>query len=117
MPLDYYDIHIQKGKSLTIETDPARSVMLFTLLGDAKIAGEEIPEKTAVKVSEGDSITVEGLSDESYILFMSSLALKEPIAWGGPIVMNTDEEIQEAFSDLRSGNFIRQKADYETETK
>ena len=68
-------------------------------------------------MSEGDSITVEGLSDESYILFMSSLALKEPIAWGGPIVMNTYEEIQEAFSDLRSGNFIRQKADYETETK
>jgi redox-sensitive bicupin YhaK (pirin superfamily) len=34
--------------------------------------------------------------------------LKEPIAWGGPIVMNTREELQKAFDDLSNGTFIRQ---------
>ena len=43
---------------------------------------------------------------------MNSKALNEPIAWSGPIVMNTTEELIGAFSDLRSGTFIRETAEY-----
>ena len=112
LPLDYYDIHLDEGNELTIKTDTDASIMLFTLLGDAIIAGEEVEEKTAVKLTEGDSITVQSAGGPVQILYMASVALEEPIAWAGPIVMNTQEELIEASIDLSQGTFIRDKIDY-----
>ena len=44
---------------------------------------------------------------------MSSVRLNEPVAWLGPIVMNTDEELVEAFNDIDAGTFVRQEAGYD----
>jgi redox-sensitive bicupin YhaK (pirin superfamily) len=44
---------------------------------------------------------------------MSSLALSEPVVWGGPIVMNTRAELNEAFRELNSGTFLKDGVDYE----
>ena len=49
LPLDYYDIHLEKGTEFTIPTAPDASTMLFTLLGDIYVDGQHIEEKTAVK--------------------------------------------------------------------
>lgn len=112
LPLDYYDIHLKSGGEITIDTDPHRAIMLFTLVGDAVIAGERVGEKTAVRLTKGDSITIAAADEDAQVLFISSLSLKEPIAWGGPIVMNTDEELREAFENLKEGNFLREKIEY-----
>lgn len=50
--------------------------------------------------------------EEASILFIKSRPLHEPIAWAGPIVTNSEEEIQEAFREIRNGSFIRDQADY-----
>ena len=42
------------------------------------------------------------------VLFISSDRLDEPIAWGGPIVMNTQSELQHAFNELHSGTFLKE---------
>ena len=47
------------------------------------------------------------------MLFISTKELKEPVAWAGPIVMNTQEELDQAFDDLNTGNFIREKLEFE----
>lgn len=112
LPLDYYDIHLAKGSSIEIPTPVNKSVALFTLKGDAKLAGEEVEEKTAVKLTQGESITIEALSDQVQVLFISSDRLDEPVAWGGPIVMNTKEELNQAMMDLRTGQFIKEEVDY-----
>ena len=61
--------------------------------------------------SEGDEISV---SSESYkqlrFMFCSAKPLKEPVSWGGPIVMNTREELNEAFKELDKGTFIKHNA-------
>ena len=44
---------------------------------------------------------------------MCSNRLKEPVAWYGPIVMNTQHELYEAFNELNTGNFIKEVATYE----
>jgi len=113
LPINYYDIHLEKDAEIKVDTKEKDSVMLFTLLGDVNVNGELIKEKTAVKLSDGDSVTIKNKGDYSQVLFISSKALDEPVAWAGPIVMNTREELEEAFSDLRNGNFIRDKIDYE----
>ena len=56
LPLDYYDIHLNPNSSIVLDTDSNRSIMMFTLLGDAYISGELIKEKTAVKLSQGNSV-------------------------------------------------------------
>jgi hypothetical protein len=113
LPLNYYDIHLQANASITIKTDRNRSIMLFTLHHSAIIGGELVKEKTAVKVAMGDYIQIETKEASAQVLFVSSIAIKEPIAWGGPIVMNTKAELQQAFSDLRQGTFLKQKISYE----
>lgn len=112
VPLNYYDIHIDSNSSITIDTDRERSVMVFALLGDAYIGEEHIEEKTAVKLTEGEQVVIKTKDSNAQVLFVSSLALKEPISWGGPIVMNTKEELQQAFADLRKGTFLQQEISY-----
>lgn len=89
------------------------SVMVFTLLRDAVVAGEDINEKTAVKLTDGTSLTLKGKEGGSQILYMQSRELNEPIAWAGPIVMNSRAELEEAFGELENGTFIKEKLDIE----
>ncbi|MFA7637020.1 MAG: pirin family protein [Monoglobales bacterium] len=112
LPLDYYDIHLSPNSSTVINTDSERSVMVFTLLGDAYVGGEHIKEKTAVKLSRGDSVEIGASDNNAQVLFVSSLALSEPVVWGGPIVMNTKQELMQAFDDLKKGTFLEDKISY-----
>jgi len=112
LPLDYYDIHLDADSSLTITMQEDASVMLFTLLGDAYIGDELIKEKTAVKLTQGDQITIKATSHNAQVLFVSSKRLDESVAWGGPIVMNTKKELDQAFDDLRDGTFLQKQIDY-----
>lgn len=112
LPLNYYDIHMKENAEIIIDTKNEDSVMIFTLLGDVCIGGERIKEKTAVKLTDGDTLKIKNTDDFSQVLFMSSKALNEPIAWAGPIVMNTQDEIQKAYSDLRNNTFIKEKIEY-----
>ena len=86
--------------------------MLFTLSGDAYISGELVKEKTAVKLTSGDHVEIKATDKKAQVLFISSKQLNEPVAWGGPIVMNTKEELNKAFDDLRKGTFIQDKITY-----
>lgn len=86
--------------------------MAFTLLGDAYIAGEPVKEKTAVKLTAGDQVEIKAGDEDVQVLFMSSLPLDEPVVWGGPIVMNSREELQKAFDDLQRGTFLQDEISY-----
>lgn len=108
LPLDYYDIQLDEGAEITLETEPDRSVMLFTLLGDISVGGERAEEKTALKLSPGNCVHIRNMDRPAHVLFMSSRALNEPVAWGGPVVMNTREELKQAWKDLSDGTFVQQ---------
>ena len=112
LPLDYYDIHLNPNASINLSTDRERSVMIFTLLGDAYIGGELVKEKTAVKLTSGDQVEIKSTDKNAQVLFISSVLLNEPIVWGGPIVMNTKEELNKAFDDLKKGTFIQNTISY-----
>ncbi|MGC4017873.1 MAG: pirin family protein [Muricomes sp.] len=115
LPLDYYDIHLEPGGTVVIDTEKERSVMVFTLTGEANVGGEVISEKTAVKLTEGDKVVIKSTGRAAQVLFMSSTVLKEPVAWGGPIVMNTKDELYKAFKDLENGTFLQKEISYDSE--
>lgn len=112
LPLDYYDIHLNPNSSIVLGTDSNRSIMMFTLLGDAYISGELVKEKTAVKLSQGNSVEIKSTDTKAQVLFVSSTRLDESIAWGGPIVMNTKDELNKAFQDLKDGTFLKTGIQY-----
>lgn len=112
LPLDYYDIKLQPGGSVTIKTEPNKTVLVFTLEGYAIVAGEKIAEKTAARLSDGEQVVLAAGDEAAEILFLSSDRLDEPVSWGGPIVMNTRSELEHAFDELRSGQFLKESVDY-----
>ena len=116
LPLDYYDIHLDAWGKLTLDVvGEEKSAMVFTLEGDAIVSGEMVSEKTAAKLGDGDTVTIEAGENPIEILFMCSEKLDEPVAWYGPIVMNTHEELQQALDELRNGEFVKQDAKYENQ--
>jgi redox-sensitive bicupin YhaK (pirin superfamily) len=112
LPLDYYHIVLEPNKEITLNTESDKSVMLFLLEGNAEIANEMVEEKTALKLTEGNYVKVKSLDEKLQILFISSKKLNESISWGGPIVMNSKEELELAFNELREGTFLKQEMKY-----
>jgi quercetin 2,3-dioxygenase len=75
-------------------------------VGDAAMA-TEVANRSLVLFDSGDEIVVQAGPDGVRFLLVSGMPLAEPVAWRGPIVMNTAEELQQAFGELRRGTFIK----------
>ncbi len=112
LPLNYYDIQLNANSKFTLDVNENSSIMIFTLLGKIEIDGKVIDEKTAVKLSTGDSIEFFTKENSARVLFMESIPLNESVSWGGPIVMNSRSELEKAFKELEDGTFLRSKIKY-----
>ena len=66
-------------------------------------------DRCLVLFDSGDEITVQAGPSGIRFLLVSGRPLGEPVAWYGPIVMNTQEELRKAFSQLQDGTFLQQK--------
>ncbi|HEU4993861.1 MAG TPA: pirin family protein [Gemmatimonadaceae bacterium] len=74
---------------------------------DDSIVREQTGNRSLVVFDSGDEITVHAGEQGIRFLLVSGKPIEEPVAWYGPIVMNTEAELHQALSDLRSGNFIK----------
>lgn len=111
-PVTYLDIHLNPGASFETDLEEDDSVTLFALIGQAYVEGELIPNFAAGLVEDkGNKLVIENRSEEeAAILLFSSKKIDEPVAWPpGPIVMNTQEEIDQAHREIRDGTFLRKK--------
>ena len=116
LPLDFYDIHLGAHGSVTLHVPGEnKSAMVFTLEGAATVSETSVPAKTAAKLGGGDPVTIEAGDKPIEILFMCSDRLNEPVAWYGPVVMNTREELIQAFTEIDNGSFIKQATNYENQ--
>jgi redox-sensitive bicupin YhaK (pirin superfamily) len=70
---------------------------------------DEIGNRSLVLFDRGDEVTVQAGEAGIRFLLVSGRPLQEPVAWRGPIVMNTNDELQQAFSELRAGTFIKDR--------
>lgn len=108
IPATLLDVALDAGAQLTLPTTPGENVFVFLIEGSGLIGGQSVSAKTAVLFGDGDFVRVAAPADAGLRLaFFSGRPLREPIAWGGPIVMNTRAELEQAFSDLERGTFIR----------
>jgi len=102
------DVKLDEGQSIEIPVKEDEKVFVFLIEGAGMLNGEIFEEKTALLMSDGELVEVCALPGEGLRFMLASAPpLHEPVAWGGPIVMNTREELQQAFDELRAGTFIK----------
>ena len=105
---EYFDITIQKEQSLELPVSERNTVFAYIYDGEALIENEPIVKGNVVIFDEGNTVKVDNKNPNPLkFLLISGKPIKEPIAWYGPIVMNTHAELQTAFTEYRNGTFIK----------
>jgi len=124
----YLDVFVPAGKRKTLKVEVERHAFAYVFEGDGSfraastpqgvltekqidgsevVIRERIGNRSLVLFDSGDEITVQAGAQGIRFLLVSGKPIKEPVAWYGPIVMNTQAELQLAVNELRSGTFIR----------
>ena len=124
----YLDISVPPGKRKTFKVDTYRKAFAYIFAGsgtfrdaskpvgvkvEKEVNGEELNirdlsgNRTLVVFDTGDEVTVQAGDDGIRFLLVSGKPIEEPVAWHGPIVMNSHEEIRQAMRDLQNGTFIK----------
>lgn len=109
-PVNYYDVHLKPNGKFELDIKDDDSVNLFSLIGEVYVDGEKLPNFSAgLTELGGDKLVLENKSDkEVSVLVFISRRIDEEIAWTpGPIVMNTQEELDQAYKEVKEGNFIK----------
>jgi redox-sensitive bicupin YhaK (pirin superfamily) len=86
---------------------PPRAVRTDTVATGADVAHGDAQNRTLVVFDRGDEVTVQAGEEGIRFLLVSGKPLQEPVAWYGPIVMNTEEQLQQAYAELRAGTFLK----------
>ncbi|MGY6697471.1 MAG: pirin family protein [Roseinatronobacter sp.] len=124
----YLDISVPPGVRKTFKVDTYRRAFAYVFAGsgyfadasaptgvllEKEVMGQEVNirdlsgDRTLIRFGTGDEVTVQAGASGIRFLLISGAPLQEPVAWHGPIVMNTQAEIQAAIRELRNGTFIR----------
>ncbi len=124
----YVDIFVPAGKRKTFKVEVERHAFAYVFEGDGQFAyaskpfgvltekqagGEEVllrepvGDRSLVLFDRGDEIIVQAGERGIRFLLVSGKPIQEPVAWYGPIVMNTQAELQQAVGELRNGTFIK----------
>jgi redox-sensitive bicupin YhaK (pirin superfamily) len=106
--IEYFDVEIGAGKQFEHATPRDNTVFVYVVEGSIEVGDKKIMKGQCAVFAEGDVVKV-GSTGGSRFLFVSGEPLNEPVAWRGPIVMNTQEELDKAFEELDSGTFIKTK--------
>jgi redox-sensitive bicupin YhaK (pirin superfamily) len=105
-PIDVWDLRLNAGKLLTLDLHEGRNTALVVLKGSVLVNGAESVGvgQLALFERDGDRLTLQA-SEDAVVLLLSGEPIDEPIVGHGPFVMNTEQEIHQAFADFQSGRF------------
>ena len=105
-PIDLWDVRLDAGKTARFMLPEGHTALAAVLEGTVEVNGEKIARATDVVVfeEEGGDIAFEANSDAKLII-MSGEPIDEPVAQQGPFVMNTQDELRQAFIDYQTGRF------------
>jgi redox-sensitive bicupin YhaK (pirin superfamily) len=104
----YLDIEIEKEKEFTFNLPSTHNSLIYLIDGEVKVGEQNhnpIKDSTLIILTRGEELKVSGLTKAKFLL-ISGKPIGEPIARGGPFVMNTKEEILKAVQDYHNGTFV-----------
>ena len=123
----YVDVTVPPGKRKKLPVETTRQAFAYVFAGAGKFCNAsgplEVPtepvewldtkppleaeNRSLVLFDRGDEVTVQAGDDGIRFLLVSGKPLQEPVAWYGPIVMNTQAELRQAFQELEQGRFLK----------
>ncbi|HKL84700.1 MAG TPA: pirin family protein [Treponemataceae bacterium] len=101
-----YFIEADEGKAFTKTCKPKDTAFIFIFRGSVRIGDEVVDLKNGVLFAQGDEIEIHADTDAKF-MYIEGEKINETVSWGGPIVMNTKEELNLAFEELRNGTFLK----------
>jgi quercetin 2,3-dioxygenase len=108
--ISYAHFSVSENKEFILPVDKNHNVFAYLLEGKGSFGTQTTLEKGSLALfDKGDQISIKTANSPLEFLLVSGKPLNEPIAWAGPIVMNTDAELEKAYSELRDGTFIKVK--------
>ena len=108
--MTFLDVKLEPGAVWELPVNTEDTVFLYLVEGNAIVGEGESTlreNRSALLLTEGEEVLVEAGKEGVRFLLFAGAPLREPIAWGGPIVMNTREELNQAFEEIRNGTFIK----------
>ena len=125
----YLDVSVAPGKTKRLAVDNSRHAFAYVFAGSGTFRDASKPlavqtelvgvsddptpsmlgNRSLVVFDSGDEITVTAGDEGIRFLLVSGRPLAEPVAWYGPIVMNTEDELREAYAELKDGSFIKKR--------
>jgi redox-sensitive bicupin YhaK (pirin superfamily) len=125
----YLDVTVAPGKRKNLPVETTRHAFAYVFAGSGKFCNaseplavptegvgwadtelhKEADNRSLVLFDRGDEVSVQAGSEGIRFLLVSGKPLEEPVAWYGPIVMNTQEQLQQAFTELEKGTFLKKK--------
>lgn len=106
---EFLDISLPPGCEFVHPVKKEHNVFAYVIFGAGTLGGQAAADETLVLFGDGNSVTARAGNSGLRFLLISGKPLNEPIAWGGPIVMNTREELSIAFEEYENGTFIKHK--------
>jgi redox-sensitive bicupin YhaK (pirin superfamily) len=123
----YIDVTVPAGKRKTLPVDTRHHAFAYVFAGSGKFCNasgplavptesvgwadstppSEAQNRSLVLFDSGDEVTVQAGDEGVRFLLVSGKPLQEPVAWYGPIVMNTQEQLHQAFDELQRGTFLK----------
>jgi len=128
----YLDIFVPPGQRRRLEVETSRHAFAYVFEGSGTFRDASEPRavltedagggdtlrrsmtgnRSLVLFDRGDEVVVQAGDEGIRFLLVSGQPLEEPVAWHGPIVMNTEEELRRAYTELRNGTFIKERGSF-----
>ena len=125
----YLDVTVPPGRRKTLPVETKSHAFAYVFAGSGKFCNasgplavptesvgwldttppQEAENRSLILFDRGDEVVVQAGEDGIRFLLVSGKPLEEPVAWYGPIVMNTQEQLRQAFTELREGTFLRER--------
>jgi redox-sensitive bicupin YhaK (pirin superfamily) len=123
----YLDVSVAPGRRKSLPVETTRHAFAYVFAGGGKFCNSSGPlavptegvgwsdtvpptaadNRSLVVFDSGDEVTVQAAGEGIRFLLVSGKPIEEPVAWYGPIVMNTQEQLQQAFQELEKGTFLK----------
>ncbi|HUJ75771.1 MAG TPA: pirin-like C-terminal cupin domain-containing protein, partial [bacterium] len=124
---NYIDISVPPGRTKTLPVETSRHAFVYVFAGSGRFdnasepravatefvgpqespAGVAAENRSLILFDSGDEVTVHAGEEGIRFLLVTGKPIGEPVAWRGPIVMNTEQELEKAWSELQDGTFLK----------
>jgi len=111
--LRYFDLHLNPGQGFSSPLPSDYAAFVYVYEGQARLAETDLPCHGLAVLSAGEHVDLSAGPVGSRLILVAARPLNEPIVQHGPFVMNSREEIDQAFADYRAGRLVRERASWQ----